>query len=145
MLNRIVLIGRLTRDPEASYTPSGISIAKFRLAVDRGTKKADTGEKETDFLDVVAFRKTADFVNSYVTKGRLVYVEGRLQSRSWTAQDGNRRIAYEIVADNVGTLDRRPDAAPGDVTEKPIAPAHGVPADEDFYEPDEEGDPFRDE
>lgn len=145
MLNRIVLIGRLTKDPEASYTPSGVSIAKFRLAVDRGTKKSDTGEKETDFLDVVAFRRTADFVNSYVTKGRLVYVEGRLQSRSWTAQDGTRRTSYEILADNVGTLDRRPDAVPGDVIEKPVAPVHGAPEEDDIYSEDIEGDPFREE
>jgi len=145
MLNRIVLIGRLTKDPETRYTPSGVSIARFRLAVDRGIKNPDTGEKQTDFIDVVAFRQRAEFVNSYLTKGRLVFVEGRLQTRSWTAQDGSRRMAYEVVVDQVGALDRKPEVAAEEVAEKPIAPTHGIPEDEDFYAEDSDDNPFKDE
>jgi single-strand DNA-binding protein len=106
MLNRIVLIGRLTKDPESRYTPNGIAVATLRIAVDRVTKNQETGEKETDFFDVVVWRRTAEFVTQYVTKGRLVAVEGRLQTRSWVAQDGTRRTAFEIQADNIHTLDR---------------------------------------
>lgn len=111
MLNRIVLIGRLTRDPEVSTGQSGVSMAKFSIAVDRPTKNRDTGEKETDFIDIVAFRQTADFVGQYLGKGRLVGVDGRLQIRRWTAQDGTQRRNAEVVADSVQGLDR---AAQGD-------------------------------
>jgi len=113
MLNRIVFVGRLTRDPESQYTPSGVALAKFTVAVDRPTKNQETGEKETDFLDVVAWRRTAEFVTQYLTKGRLVAVEGRLQIRSWVAQDGSKRKAAEIVADNVQGLDRPRDSDGG--------------------------------
>ena len=113
MLNRIVFVGRLTRDPESQYTPSGVALAKFTVAVDRPTKNQETGEKETDFLDVVAWRRTAEFVTQYLTKGRLVAVEGRLQIRSWVAQDGSKRKAAEIVADNVQGLDRPRDGDGG--------------------------------
>src|SRR2546423_13504152 len=106
MLKRIVLIGRLTRDPESQYTPSGIALAKFTLAVDRFTKNPETGEKETDFIPIVAFRRSAEFVTQYVGKGRLVAVEGRLQVRSWVAQDGTKRYFTEVIAENVDTLDR---------------------------------------
>jgi len=109
MLNRIVLIGRLTKDPESSYTPNGIALAKFRIAVDRPTKNAETGEKETDFIDIVAWRRTAEFVTQYITKGRLVAVEGRLQIRNFVGQDGQRRYFTEVVADNVQGLDRPRD------------------------------------
>ncbi len=109
MLNHIVLIGRLTRDPESQYTPNGIALAKFTIAVDRLTKNAETGERETDFINVVAWRRTAEFVTQYITKGRLVAVEGKLQIRSWVAQDGTKRTAAEVVADNVQGLDRAKD------------------------------------
>jgi single-strand DNA-binding protein len=109
MLNRVVLIGRLTRDPESQYTPSGIAIAKFTVAVDRFSKNPETGEKETDFIPVVAFRRSAEFVTQYITKGRLVAVEGRIQVRSWVAQDGQKRWMTEVIADNVQGLDRPRD------------------------------------
>ena len=112
-LNRVVLVGRLTRDPESQYTSSGIALAKFGIAVDRPTKNPETGEKETDFIDIVAWRRTAEFVTQYLTKGRLVAVEGRLQIRSWVAQDGTKRKAAEVVADNVQGLDRPKDAEGG--------------------------------
>lgn len=106
MLNRIVLIGRLTADPETQYTPSGVALTKFRIAVDRPTKDPETGEKETDFINIVAWRRTAEFAANYLRKGRLVAVEGRLQIRSWDAPDGTKRYATEVVADNVEGLDR---------------------------------------
>ena len=108
MLNRIVLIGRLTRDPEMKYTPQGIPVAQMSIAVDRFTKD-ENGQKETDFFDVVAWRRTAEFASQYLNKGRLISVEGRLQTRSWVAQDGTKRKAYEVVADNINGLDRKGD------------------------------------
>ena len=108
-LNRIVLVGRLTKDPESKYTPNGVAVAQFTIAVDRFTKNAETGEKETDFIPVVAWRRTAEFITQYVTKGRLVSVDGRLQVRSWVTQDGSRRYMTEVVAENVDTLDRPRD------------------------------------
>src|SRR6266542_2734584 len=113
MLNRIVLIGRLTKDPESKYTPNGIAVATFRIAVDRYSQNPETGEKETDFFNVVAWRRTAEFVTQYITKGRLVAVEGRMQMRSWTAQDGSRQTIYEVSADRVQGLDRPRDDSGG--------------------------------
>src|SRR5438128_1830794 len=113
MLNRIVLIGRLTKDPESKYTPNGIAVAQFSIAVNRFSKNPETGEQETDFIDIVAWRRTAEFVTQYLTKGRLVAVEGRLQIRSWVAQDGTKRRSAEVVADNVQGLDRRVDVEGG--------------------------------
>ena len=100
MLNKIVLMGRLTRDPELRKTNSGTSVVSFSLAVDRDFKTQD-GEKETDFIDVTAWRGTADFVSKYFTKGRMAVVEGRLQIREWTDKDGNKRRSAEVVAENV--------------------------------------------
>ena len=101
MLNHIVLMGRLTRDPELRYTQSQIPVASFRLAVDRDFGGRDGGERQTDFIDIVAWRSTAEFVSKYFTKGRMAVVSGRLQIRSWTDKDGNKRRTAEIVADNV--------------------------------------------
>lgn len=100
MLNKIVLMGRLTRDPELRRTQSGTPVTSFSLAVDRDFK-AQNGEKETDFVDVVAWRATAEFVSKYFTKGRMAVVEGRLQIRDWTDKDGAKRRTAEVVADNV--------------------------------------------
>ena len=90
MLNRIILMGRLTRDPELRHTQSGTAVASFSLAVDRDFKDKATGEKATDFIDVVAWRQTGEFVSRYFTKGRLAVVEGRLQIRDWTRHQENR-------------------------------------------------------
>ncbi|MFN7161844.1 MAG: single-stranded DNA-binding protein [Fimbriimonadales bacterium] len=106
--NRIILVGRLTRDPELRATPDGVSVVRFTLAVDRGVRTGE--EKLTDFFDVVAFRQLADNIANYVTKGRLVLVEGKLQTRSYTDREGNKRKAYEIIADNVRFLERLRDA-----------------------------------
>lgn len=110
MLNRVVLIGRLTRDPEMKYTPQGVAVAQMGIAVNRFTKN-DQGEYETDFFNIVAWRRSAEFAANYLTKGRLVSVDGRLQTRSWVAQDGTKRTAFEIVAENIQGLDRPPQDA----------------------------------
>ncbi|WP_395094398.1 single-stranded DNA-binding protein [Armatimonas sp.] len=109
MLNRVILIGRLVADPELKYTPSGIAVAQFRIAVDRPLSqeaKQQGQEKQADFIDIVAWRQSAEFASQYLTKGRLVAVEGRLQIREYVTQDGQRRKAAEIVADNLKGLDR---------------------------------------
>lgn len=107
MLNRIFLIGRLVRDPEMRYTPAGVPVAHFGLAVDRPFTNAQ-GQRETDFFDIVVWRKQAELVVNFLQKGRLVAVEGRLQTRSYDTQEGQRRKVYEIVADRVVFLDRKP-------------------------------------
>ena len=101
MLNHIIVMGRLTRDPELRRTGSGVAVASFTVAVDRDFSPKDGGERETDFIDCVAWRQTGEFVSKYFTKGRMAVVSGRLQIRSWTDKDGNKRRTAEIVADNV--------------------------------------------
>ena len=100
MLNHITIMGRLVRDPDYRTTGSGLSVSNFSVAVDRDFK-TDSGEKETDFIDCVAWRNTAEFVTKYLHKGSMVVVSGRLQIRSWTDKDGNKRRTAEVVADNV--------------------------------------------
>ena len=112
MLNKIILMGRLTRDPELRRTRSGTAVTSFSLAVDRDFK-SQSGEKETDFIDVVAWRSTAEFVSKYFTKGRMAVVEGRLQIRDWTDKDGGKRRSAEIVADNVYFGDSKRDGDGG--------------------------------
>ena len=100
MLNHITIMGRLTRDPELRRTGSGVAVASFTVAVDRDFGGRDGGEKETDFIDCVAWRQTGEFVSKYFTKGRMIVVSGRLQIRNWTDKDGNKRRTAEVVADN---------------------------------------------
>ncbi len=109
MLNHIVLMGRLTRDPELRSTQSGVSVASFRIAVDRDFGRGENGEKQTDFIDVVAWRQTGEFVARNFHKGSMAAVSGRLQIREYTDRDGNRRTAAEVVADNVYFGDSRRD------------------------------------
>ena len=123
MLNKIFLMGRLTRDPELRRTGNGTAVASFTLAVDRDYK-SQSGEKETDFIDVVAWRSSAEFVSKYFTKGRMAVVEGRLQIRDWTDKDGGKRRSAEVVADNVYFGDSKRDGA-GDYG---APPAYGMPA-----------------
>ena len=113
MLNRIIIMGRLVRDPELRTTQSGVAVTSFTLAVDRDFKSRDSGEKSTDFIDVVAWRQTAEFVCKYFTKGRMAVAEGRLQIREWTDKDGNKRRTAEVVADNVYFGDSKRDSADG--------------------------------
>ena len=101
MLNKIFIMGRLTRDPELRRTQTGTPVASFTLAVDRDFKDRSTGERATDFIDVVAWRQTGEFVSRYFTKGRMAVVEGRLQIRDWTDKEGNKRRTAEVVADNI--------------------------------------------
>ena len=100
MLNHITLMGRLTRDPELRRTGSGIAVASFTVAVDRDFSGRDGGERETDFIDCVAWRQTGEFVSKYFTKGSMIVVSGRLQIRNWTDKEGNKRRSAEVVADN---------------------------------------------
>ena len=123
MLNKIFIMGRLTRDPELRRTGSGTPVTSFSLAVDRDFK-SQSGEKETDFIDVVAWRGTAEFVSKYFTKGRMAVVEGRLQIRDWTDRDGGKRRSAEVVADNVYFGDSKREAS-GDYG---APPAYGAPA-----------------
>lgn len=118
MLNRIILMGRLTRDPELRRTQNGTAVTSFSIAVDRDFKNKDTGEKSTDFIDIVAWRQTAEFVCDYFSKGRMAVVEGRLQIRDWTDKDGNKRRSAEVLADNIyfGDSKRDGDAAGGSYT-----------------------------
>ena len=109
MLNHIVIMGRLTRDPELRRTGSGIAVASFSLAVDRDFSPKDGGDRECDFIDCVAWRQTGEFVSKYFTKGRMAVVSGRLQIRSWTDKDGNKRRTAEVVADNVYFGDSKRD------------------------------------
>ena len=113
MLNHITIMGRLTRDPELRRTGSGIAVASFTVAVDRDFGGRDGGEKETDFIDCVAWRQTGEFVSKYFTKGRMIVVSGRLQIRSWTDKDGNKRRTAEVVADNCYFGDSKRDEASG--------------------------------
>ena len=112
MLNKISVMGRLTHDPELRRTGSGTPVCSFSIACDRDFK-SQTGEKETDFFDVVAWRTTGEFVSKYFTKGRMVVVEGRLQIREWQDKEGNKRRSAEINADNVYFGDSRPAQAEG--------------------------------
>ena len=145
MLNRVTLMGRLVADPELRSTASNLSVCSFRIAVDRDYKKGD--QKETDFIDIVAWRSTAEFVANYFKKGRVIAVDGRLQIRPWEDKDGNKRFATEVVADNVYFGDSRPGGAGGNNGAYSQAPAYGAPAGgysapvggpSDFAEIDEE-------
>ena len=124
MLNHITIMGRLTRDPELRYTQSQTPVASFTLAVDRDFGSRDGGEKQTDFIDCVAWRQTAEFVSKYFTKGRMAVVSGRLQIRDWTDKDGGKRRSAEVVAENVYFGDSKRDGA-GDYG---AAPAYSAPA-----------------
>ena len=132
MLNHITIMGRLTRDPELRRTGSGIAVASFSVAVDRD-RAPEGQEKETDFIDCVAWRQTGEFVSKYFTKGSMIVVSGRLQIRGWTDKDGNKRRTAEVVADNVyfggskrsGEAEARNDAPP----------ARNFEEEEDYDEP----------
>ena len=106
MLNKILIMGRLTRDPELRRTGSGTAVTSFSLACDRDFK-SQSGDKETDFIEVVAWKNTAEFVSKYFSKGRMAVVEGRLQIRDWTDKAGNKRTTAEVVADNVYFADSK--------------------------------------
>ncbi len=124
MLNRSIVMGRLTRDPELRYAGE-TPVCSFSIACDRDYKNAN-GEKETDFIDVVTWRATAEFVHKYFTKGRMAIVDGRVQVRNWTDKEGGKRRSTEIVADNVYFGDSKP-SADGDGQQSSAPPADFIP------------------
>lgn len=147
MLNKIILMGRLGRDPEVRYTQSGTPVASFSLAVDRDFVDQATGRRPTDWIEVVAWNAKAKFAQQYFRKGQLAVVEGRLQIRDWKDKEGNNRRSAEVVADNVYFGDSRPGGAGGNNGGYSQAPAYGAPAGgysapvggpSDFAEIDEE-------
>ena len=126
MLNRIILIGRVAVEPELRYTPSGTQVANFILAVDRN-RLNQRGERETDFIKIVVWRKLAEICAQYLNKGKLVAIEGRLQTRSYETQDGQKRKSYEVVADGMRMLDRKTAEA-----EEPVPPVSDFSPDENL-------------
>ena len=150
MLNHITIMGRLTRDPELRYTQSQTPVASFTLAVDRDFGGRDGGEKQTYFIDCVAWRQTAEFVSKYFTKGRMAVVSGRLQIRDWTDREGGKRRSAEVVVDNVYFGDSRRDnndsgnyggnsygSSYGDSSRSYSAPASSAPSANTFAELDD--------
>lgn len=115
MLNRITVMGRMVRDPELRRTQNGTAVCSFSVACDRDYKDKATGERTTDFIDIVAWRGVAEFVSKYLTKGRMAVIDGRLQLRDWTDKDGKKRRSAEILASNVSFGDSKPkgQASPG--------------------------------
>lgn len=139
MVNRIILIGRLVRDPELRTTSTGKDVVEFTIAVQKRIKPTDPNEKDADFFRIKAWGHTANYVNDYLTKGRLVAVEGRMESRKYTDKEGKEREIWEVVADNVNGLDRPRDDAPASATSQaPKSPRGNA-------NPSEEYDPFADE
>lgn len=138
MLNHITIMGRLTRDPELRRTGTGVAVASFTVAVDRDFADKQSGDRETDFIDCVAWRSTGEFVERYFSKGSMIVVSGRLQIRGWTDKDGNKRRTAEIVADNVYFGESRTDGAP---KQTPMYAATGV-SDYAMLEDDDAQLPF---
>lgn len=147
MLNHITIMGRLVKDPELRRTQSGVAVCSFTVAVDRDFQSREAAEKQTDFIDVVAWRQTAEFVSKYFTKGRMIVVDGSLQSRKWQDKTGQNRVSWEVLANNIYFGDSKRDGmSGGDYS----APAYGAPADsysapssDGFAEIEEDGElPF---
>ena len=161
MLNKAILMGRLTRDPELRHTQSNMAVCSFSLAIDRG-RKDQNGERQTDFIDCVAWGRQAEFVAQWFTKGSMAIVVGRIQSRRWQDQNGNNRTAIEIVASNINFVTPKSQnpaagmgapmasaplpAAPADYSRpaaQPAAPAYSAGSNDDFALIEDEGDlPF---
>lgn len=122
MLNKVFIMGRLTRDPELRHTQSGTAVASFTLAVERDFKDKTTGERTTDFIDVVAWRGTAEFVSRFFSKGRMAVVVGALQIRAWEDKEGNKRRTAEVIAESVYFGDSKRDSDPLDKLADDAAP-----------------------
>lgn len=140
MLNKVFIMGRLTRDPELRRTQTGTAVASFTLAVDRDYKDKSSGERGTDFIDCVAWRQAGEFISKYFTKGRMAVVEGRLQVRDWTDQHGNKRRSTAVVVDQVYFGDSKKEAASeGNANERNLPPAQ----QQEYNEADDDGElPF---
>lgn len=140
MLNKVILMGRLTRDPELRHTQSDVPVASFSLAVDRGFSRRDDNQQNVDFINIVAWRNTAEFVSKWFSKGQLVAVSGRLQVRSYKDRDGNNRTACEVVADEVFFAESKRDsssAAPSfapDMSAPSMGGLNSVSSGSDFEE-----------
>lgn len=147
MLNHITVMGRLTRDPELRRTQAGVPVASFSIACDRDFKDKATGERTTDFIDVVAWRSTGEFVSKYFTKGRMAVVSGHLQIRDWTDKEGGKRRSAEIVAESVyfgdskSKEDQEPPASAGGPVEAAGGDPLGLPGNfsPNFGEPADDG------
>jgi len=143
MFNRIVLIGRLTRDPESKNTQTGKAYATFSIAVDKGRKPTDPNEPSADFFNIKVWGPTVEFVTTYLTKGRLVAVDGRIESRKYTDKEGTPREVWEVSADNVKSLERpRDDDRPGSLAQRP---ATRTASRQTSKSQKEEYDPFQDD
>lgn len=134
--NKVILVGNLTADPELKQTQSGISVTSFSIAVSRpfAARSAGEGQPQADFINVVAWRNTAEFVTKYFTKGRSILICGRLQTRSWTDQNGQKRYATEVVADEAQFVDRKPEGASPAAGSAAPAPYGASPKDVAFEE-----------
>ncbi len=150
MLNKAILMGRLTRDPELKYTNSNLPVVRFSIAVDRNYS-GNNGERQTDFIDIVAWRKTAEFVSQWFAKGQMIVVVGSIQSRRWQDKNGNNRTSIEVVADEVqfgdskknregGTQQRQNNYQP--YADPAPAPSYDMPAANDFSEISDDEVPF---
>ena len=128
MLNHIVIMGRLVRDPELRRTGSGVAVASFRVAVDRDFAPKDGGERKADFIDCVAWRQTGEFISKYFAKGRMIVVEGRLEMRDWTDKEGNKRTSAEIVVANAYFGDSKRDGDSGSFNAAPAFGGYSAPA-----------------
>ena len=142
MLNHITIMGRLTRDPELRRTGSGIAVASFTVAVDRDFADKQSGEKETDFIDCVAWRQTGEFVSKYFTKGRMIVVSGRLQVRKWKNKDGENRYSTEVVADSCYFGDSKKESSGGESYGGYNAPAYPDPGEFTELDDDDAELPF---
>lgn len=142
MLNRITVMGRLTRDPELRKTNSGLSCANFSLAVERDIADSQTGKRETDFIDCVAWRATADFVSKYFQKGSMAVVSGRLQIRTWQDKNGNNRRTAEIVTDNIYFGSSKKDSQGSAASDYSAPPAGDPMAEYPELTGEDEGFPF---
>ena len=148
-MNKVYLIGNLTRDPEMRSTQAGIPVCNFSIAVNRRFKNAQTGQQETDFFNIVAWRQLAELCSRYLAKGRKVAVSGSIQTRTYEAQDGSKRSAFDIVADEVEFLNSpQGGGAPSGEYHAPVAPAPRAqapayaPADSGFTQVDDDELPF---
>ncbi len=148
MINRVVLVGRLTKDPELRYTPAGIPVVTFRIAINRRFSK-DGGSQETDFFNIIAWRQSAEFASNYLFKGSLIGVDGYLTSRSWTTSNGDKRSTVEIVAENLRALSpKRDNPTPeGSTLTNLQQPVEEYPNEEPYIseEIESESDPFESE
>ncbi len=140
MLNHITLMGRLTRDPELRYTQSGTAVASFSLAVERDFGSRDGGERQTDFIDCVAWRQTGEFVSKYFSKGSMAAVSGRLQIRDWTDRDNNKRRSAEVVVDNVYFCESKKSRDGGNSTASAPAGYHQAAASGSAFAELDDGD-----